>query len=83
MIFSRSTQESLNKLSPLKYSIAVFALTPLCFLLFILTGTLLMVLWPLVPIAAFFQKKESDKKTKIKRPTLINLLKKDEPSPWF
>jgi hypothetical protein len=42
-----------------------------------------MVLWPLVPIAAFFQKKESDKKTKIKRPTLINLLKKDEPSPWF
>jgi hypothetical protein len=83
MIFSRSTQESLNKLSPLKYSIAVFALTPLCFLFFIVMGVLLIVLWPLVPIAAFFQKRATDKKTKIKRPSLINLLKKDEPSPWF
>jgi hypothetical protein len=45
------------KLSPFWYALGMFAVAPFVAIVFIVTALLLMLVWPLVPFVAYFERK--------------------------
>jgi hypothetical protein len=45
------------KLSPFWYALGMFAAAPFVAIVFIVTALLLMLVWPLVPFVAYFERK--------------------------
>jgi hypothetical protein len=45
------------KLSPFWYALGMFAVVPFAAIVFIVTALLLMLVWPLVPFVAYFERK--------------------------
>jgi hypothetical protein len=45
------------KLSPFWYALGMFVVAPFVAIVFIVTALLLMLVWPLVPFVAYFERK--------------------------
>lgn len=58
MINFKLKHKYMNQLSPFVYSIFMFLAIPMAILIFIIVACLLLIFWPILPIAAYFQRKQ-------------------------